>query len=85
MQRNEVIIIYMQINDIVLLVYSSQQLRQNQGCESSSFQLIPSFLKIFFCQNLSFFFYFWPIFGSFTQFHAVFPCVLSVASHTSAK
>ena len=58
---------------------------QNQGCESPSFELISSFLKMFLCQNFSFFFYFEPIFGIFTQFHAVFPCFLSVVSHTSAK
>ena len=38
----------------------------------------------FLCQNCSFFFYFQPIFGIFTQFHAVSPLFLSVASHTSA-
>ena len=54
-----------------------------QGCESSSFQLISSFLKIFLCQNSSFFFYFQPIFGIFPRFHAVFPRFLPVALHTS--
>ena len=53
-----------------------------QGCESSSFQLISSFLKNFMCQNFSFFFYFHPIFGIFTRFQAVFPRFLFVASHT---
>ena len=56
-----------------------------QGCESSSFQLISLSLKIFLCQNFSFFFYFQPIFGIFTQFHLVFPCLLSVAFHTSCR
>ena len=56
-----------------------------QGCECSSFWLITSFLKIFLCQIFSFFFYFQPISGIFTQFHTVFPpfFFLSVASHTS--
>ena len=35
---------------------------QTQGCESSSFQLISSFLKILVCKNFSFFVYFQPIF-----------------------
>ena len=52
-----------------------------QACESSSFQLISSFLKIFWCQNVSFFFSFQPIFG----IYAVFPCFLPVASHTSVE
>ena len=42
--------------------------------ESFSFQLTFSFLKIFICQNFSFFFYFQPNLAIFTQFHAVFPC-----------
>ena len=53
-----------------------------QGCESSSFQLISSFLEIFLCQNFTFFFYFQPIFGIFIQFQVVFPRFLSVTSHT---
>ena len=57
--------------------------RKIHGCESFSFQQISSILKIFLCQSFSFFFNFQPIFGIFTQFHAVFPCFLSVASHTS--
>ena len=44
---------------------------------------ISSFLKIFLCQNFSFFFYFKPIFGILPLFHGVFPCFLHVASHTS--
>ena len=51
------------------------------GCESSSFQLISSFLTICLSQNFSFF-YFQPIFDIFTKFHTVFPCFLSVCSHT---
>ena len=46
------------------------------------FQLISSFLKIFLCQNFSFFFYFQPIFGILPWFHSVFPRFLHVASHT---
>ena len=56
-----------------------------QGCESSSFQLISSFLKIFWCQNFSLIFYFQPFFGILPWFHAVFPCFLPVASHTSGS
>ena len=52
-----------------------------QGCESSSFQLISSFLKIFLCQNFSFFFYFQPIFWHFYPisrcFSLSFVCGLS--------
>ena len=55
-----------------------------QGCESSSFQLISLFLKIFLCQNFSLFYYFQPIFGIFAQFHTVFSSFLYVVSHTSA-
>ena len=48
-----------------------------QGCESSSVQLISSFLKIFLCQNFNFFFYFQPrlflaFYPDFTVFFLVF-------------
>ena len=52
-----------------------------QGCESSSFQLISSFLKIFLCQNFRFFFYFQPICGILPNF-MLFPFFVCVASHT---
>ena len=54
-------------------MFASSLLTGMQGCESSSFELIFSFLKIFLCQNFSFFFYFQPIFGILPGFHSVFP------------
>ena len=50
-----------------------------QGCESSSFLLISSFLKIFFCQNFSFFLLFS---AYFCHCYPIFPCLSFVASHT---
>ena len=69
---------------VLMVVMDHVNLRSHiqQGCESSSFQMISSFLKKFLCQNFSFFFDFQPSFGCFTQFHTVFPQFLSVASHT---
>ena len=52
-----------------------------QGCESSSFQLISSVLKIFLCQNFSFIFYFQPIFGILPWFHGVFLTFACGLSH----
>ena len=54
-----------------------------RGVRLPLFSWFPHFWK-FPCAKISaFFFYFQPIFGIFTQFHAVFPHFWSVASHTS--
>ena len=57
----------------ISFVHSCMRRYYYQGCESSSFQLISSFLKIFLCQNFSFFFYFQPIFGILPNFRLFFP------------
>ena len=56
-----------------------------KGCESSSFQLISSFLKTSLRQNFSFFFCFRLLQGIFTQFHTVFSHFVSVATYTGFR
>ena len=52
-----------------------------QGCESSSFSADFLIFENSLVPKFQLFLWFQPIFVIFTQFHAVFPCFLPVASH----
>ena len=51
---------------------NKKQINKTQGCESSSFRLISSFLKIFLCQNFSFFLIIFSLFLTFDPDFTVF-------------